>query len=795
MASDSEAARLKRACRLLAGIAMLCFASRGPAQQALTLAQAGARQPPEYGPLHAGKPVVVRGVVAAPAFHFIAYTLLGIEDESGGIAVEVPASDTRLDGFRPGDELEVTGKVDALAGQPVIDPAGIRHLARRRPPEVREISLADLQGYRQLGRVVRTEGVVTEIGDNTAGAYVLINTRPAGGEQLKLFLPHALRQPPANLAGYSAGDRIRVTGLALQYCPRPPYTRWFELLVQSPNDIVRLHRSWFVPPGIIGTFITLLLAGAMLIWRRERRLRTQRERLRKIYNLGEELLGDASAEGILKRLGTSLTAILGVTRVRLYVYNRGTRTLDGISTIEAGRVSIPLASPPGGTQAGAAACFHYRTLLSIPDIDRSPFPVASKDNPGSPRSLLFVPMLSKGDVVGVLELDQDDRARDFTPDEQALAQHLGNQIGVAIRLLDQRLVQEQLFRTEKLAAVGRLISGVVDELQAPLASISELAGRACSKPHHCPAQREIETIRAESRKASEIVERLVSFATKQVETRAVDVNALLRNLVEFRQQDAKALGVRIREVTAAEPLWVLGSHGQLEQVFLNLLVHAEQSLADVEEKTITARASLLGRRVLVEIAFSAPQAATPEDSTAVLGVVRGVIAGHGGEVRLVRRPNADPCFEVDLPWAAKEQSPAPAATAVSRDPGSQVTALIIEPDENTQRQLLALLSARGYRVVPVNNSDTGLELAQRMRFELALCSLHSPGLNWVELSERLQSRVGGFVLLSDGYAPELVADFEGEGRFVVSKPVQEAEIDRVMTALTRPIEVERARTA
>src|SRR5262249_20309423 len=152
--------------------------------------------------------------------------------------------------------------------------------------------------------------------------------------------------------------------------------------------------------------------------------------------------------------------ILGISRVRIFLYNRAAKTLEAIVSGGSDPVSIPLASPPGGTHAGAAACFHYRTLLSIPDISRSPFPVASKDGAGGPKSLLFVPMLAQGEVVGVFELDQDDRAREFTPDEQALAQHLGNQIGVALRLLDQRSVQEQLFRSEKLAAVGRLISGV-----------------------------------------------------------------------------------------------------------------------------------------------------------------------------------------------------------------------------------------------------------------------------------------------------------------------------------------------
>ena len=186
-------------------------------------------------------------------------------------------------------------------------------------------------------------------------------------------------------------------------------------------------------------------------------------------------------------------------------------------------LSISLSSPPTGTQAGAVACFHYRTLLVIPDIDRSPFPIAGKPGDKSPKSLLFVPMMAQGEVIGVMELDQDDRVRDFTADEQALAQHLGNQIGVAIRLLDQRLVQEQLSRTEKLAAVGRLISGVVNELQTPLSSISDLATRALEKSLNSLAEREVAAIAAEARKAAAMVARLVSFAAaEQVEARQVE---------------------------------------------------------------------------------------------------------------------------------------------------------------------------------------------------------------------------------------------------------------------------------
>ena len=68
-----------------------------------------------------------------------------------------------------------------------------------------------------------------------------------------------------------------------------------------------------------------------------------------------------------------------------------------------------------------------------------------------------------------------------------------------------------------------------------------------------------------------MVARLVSFAAaEQPVARPVSISALLRNLIEFREGDWKASGIRLQEMISREPLHVLGSQGQLEQVFLNL---------------------------------------------------------------------------------------------------------------------------------------------------------------------------------------------------------------------------------
>jgi len=546
-------------------------------------------------------------------------------------------------------------------------------------------------------------------------------------------------------------------------------------------------------PAALPFGLLAIAAAVFVIWRRDERLRGQREMLRRAYELGEEILGASSADQILGKVKAVVPKIFGVSSAELYLHNRHAKTLDAVGRSAADQLSIPLSAPPAGPPAGAVACFHYRTLLAIPDTLRSPFPVTGQPGPegaDAPQSLLFVPILVQGEVLGILQMDQRGRARVFSRDEQTLTQHLANQIGVAVRLLDQRSVREQLFRTEKLAAVGQLVSGIVNDLRTPLAAIANLAQTAGDGPQG-PSAADLASIAAEAQRATGIVDRLVGFAgTGPAQTQPVELNGLLRNLMEFREREWKVRGIRARSQLADEPMTVLGSHGQLEQVFLNLLVHAEQALSDASEKSIAIRSSVVARRVLVEIAFSAAKGAADPfvpgadeaSGGAGLGVCRSLITGHGGEIRLVEQGAGDPAFQVELPCAERDKSGG-ATSENGYHVAHTMTALVIEPADAIQAQLRALLADRGYRVVPVHSSDEGLDLAQRLRFDAVFCSVHAPGLNWVETAEQVRTRVGGFVLLSDSYDADLSADFAGEHRFVLAKPVDERHLDRVLEAI------------
>lgn len=199
-----------------------------------------------------------------------------------------------------------------------------------------------------------------------------------------------------------SGRAVRFRGLRLTLCGLLSVcVAAATEFVNSPDNVVRPEQSLSLQPWVVASGLSVVLF-AWFLWNRERRLRGSRERLRKIYHLGEEILGASSAEAVLKRIAETLPSILGVTRVHLYVYNRAAKTLDGVIEQTGEAVSISLGAPPAGTQSGAAACFHYRTLLMIPDVNRSPFPIATADET-APKSLLFVPMMAQGEVIGVME--------------------------------------------------------------------------------------------------------------------------------------------------------------------------------------------------------------------------------------------------------------------------------------------------------------------------------------------------------------------------------------------------------
>jgi GAF domain-containing protein len=720
--------------------------------------------------------------VTVPAVWAVDAWYLPLSDETDHGLI-IAADHGQLSSYHPGDWVVATGTIVRRGGMPVLRPLSIERERSGAPRPPKQATLEELASFRYLGAYVVTEGRVRSTGTNAGGDLLTIADRDS---EITIFLPRMRSQSRTGLLEFSAGDRVRVSGISTQYAPLPPYDRAFQVLVPEVDAVVLLERGAFFPPFLL---VTSLVAAALVLavwWLREHRVKAHRQTARLLNSLSEEIISAASPGEILTKLAHAVPEISGATHVRLYIYNRKSRALDRVaSPVDPDPLSVSIESPMGPLPTGAALCYRNRTLLNIPDTRRSPF---FKSTPKSelPRSVMFVPMMSQSEVMGVLEIDNQERIRYFTHEEQAAAQHLANQVATALKLQEQQSIREQLFRSERLAATGQLISGVANELRTPLETILALSKSLLEQGHDGFTERQLRLMAAEAQRAGEIVSRLVSFGrAEDSEARLIEINGLIASLKRFREREWKAAGITLTVHLSRDALYTLGAQGQLEQVFLNLLLHAEQAVMDSADKVISIDTSAVGSRILIEIAYSTSDmlgetwgARAGADASALgIGVSRGIIQSHGGEIRTSRPSARMRRFEVDLPLAVEAQA-ARQRPAVPR--GRQLTALVVDPDATLQRELVTLLSQREYRVVPVSAAEQGIDIVRRLHFDIVFCSVRLPGLNWLEFADRVRDEVNAFVLMTDGFEVDMARAFRSGDGFVIRKPVDVVELDNVL---------------
>lgn len=538
-----------------------------------------------------------------------------------------------------------------------------------------------------------------------------------------------------------------------------------------------------------------LVAGAGAWWVRNRHAEAQRRSVRALHALSEDIIAAADPADIAEKLSRVFPTVSRATAVNLYLYNRRTESLERVpTTADPEPMAASIANPPEGLANAAAVCFRNRTLLNVPDVRRNPL-IKVGPKISLPRSALFIPVAarsegSRHEILGVLEVQNSQRVGYFPPEDQAAAQHLANQVAASLKLQEQQAMREQLFRSEKLAAAGQLISSLAGELHAPIAAIARLAPALAAAPAGFPAQ-DLAELAAEARRAADIVARLVSFSGAEgAIPKPVDVNALVSALVRFREPEWRTLGLRVHSRLSPEPALVTAAEGQLERVVLNLLVHAEQRSAGSEAKTIGVHSSAIAGRAVVEIVYSPPPAAgeqgepnpfadaTPAAADAMgLAVCHSIVRSHGGEIRFVTALGVIR-FELELPLAAEPVQAGLEAGVAART----LTLMLVEPDLAEQRMLLRVIAARGHRAVPVNPEEAA-ELAQRLRFDAVLWAVRGGGPRWGDFRERVGAAIPAFVLISDGYDPELARSLEGSGGFLLSRPADERQLDRILAEI------------
>jgi len=317
------------------------------------------------------------------------------------------------------------------------------------------------------------------------------------------------------------------------------------------------------------------------------------------------------------------------------------------------RQTIPeWAATVAATSIPAIALFSFERLHDPPGVRH--FRIA----------LSFAAML----VIGILIFTR----------QQLLNLRLAVLLGDSQRALNNlERLQTQVMQTEKLASIGRLVSGAAHELNNPLTAIlgySELIGSDQEVP--AASRGFAEKIGQQARRTKNLVSNLLSFARQTPpQKRLTDLNSLVNNACQLRLASMPTKQSLVRDFQPDLPL-VLGDDNHLLQVFLHVLNNAIDAVAEVGGGEIIVRTQARGENVVLEVCDSGPGIAEParvfdpfyttkplgQGSGLGLSACYGIIQEHEGTIECFNLQPRGAMFRITLKAVAK---PAPSETVAA----------------------------------------------------------------------------------------------------------------------------------
>lgn len=384
-------------------------------------------------------------------------------------------------------------------------------------------------------------------------------------------------------------------------------------------------------------------------------------------------------------------------------------------------------------------------------IASAPFPGKFIEAEGL-NSMLWIILWRKQEILGVLGTSSRTE-RAFGPSDENVMVAVGRQLATTVDKIqlyeetrkayeDLRRTQEQLLQSEKMSAVGRMISGVAHELNNPLTAISGYTQLLESEPLSPHVQEFLRKLYKQTERAQRIVQNLLSFARQHKPQRVYsDLRSVMEDTIALRDYELKTHSIVLeRDFSSTLPFVVADPH-QLEQVFLNIINNAADALLEKGSGGwLRIKIAAEDGFVVCEFHDSGPGMVDPKHvfdpfyttkgvgkGTGLgLSICYGIVKEHGGDITAVNHPDGGALIKVRLPATAGEKPMTEGERIVARRESMLQGRVLLLDEENVLSFEREVLSAAGLDVVALSCGEKAVEWLKQQPCDIVLMECDAP---------------------------------------------------------------------